>query len=148
MELNDVVNLAFHEFFERQQYLPRGEAMNDGPLCGGVRMKPRKRPKLRNIPPIDWPNLTDEALEKLHTLVEAERQRRWFMQRPRSPVDDLHDSGRTPHPSHAEAFDTYHCQTHGTRYLSRGELRQEERDETCVYVCTLCSQVTDPTPLF
>jgi len=48
----------------------------------------------------------------------------------------------------AEAFDTYHCRSHGTRYLSRGELRQEERDETCVYVCTLCGQVADPTPLF
>ncbi len=29
-----------------------------------------------------------------------------------------------------------------------GELLQEERDETYVYVCTLCGQVTDPTPLF
>ena len=49
-------------------------------------MNPRKRPTLRHIPPIDWPNLTDEALEELRTLVEAERQRRWFAQRPRAPV--------------------------------------------------------------
>ncbi len=111
-------------------------------------MNPRKHPTLGDIPPIDWPNLTDEALETLQTLVEAERQRRWFAQRPRAPVDDLHDSGRTPHPAHAEAFDTYHCRTHGTRYLSRGELRQDAREETCVYVCTLCGQVADPTPLF
>ncbi len=59
-------------------------------------MNPRKRPTLRHIPPIDWPNLTDEALEELRTLVEAERQRRWCTQRPRAPVDDLLDSGRTP----------------------------------------------------
>jgi hypothetical protein len=122
--------------------------MSDGPLRGGARMKPRKHPTPMNIPRIDWPNLTDEALEELHTLVEAERQRRWFARRPRSPVDELHDSGRTPHPAHAEAFDTYLCRTHGTRYLSRGELRQEEKDETDVYVCTLCGQVADPTPLF
>jgi hypothetical protein len=122
--------------------------MRDGPLCGGARMNPRKHPTLRDIPPIDWPNLTDEALETLQTLVEAERQRRWFTQRPRAPVDDLHDSGRMPHPAHAEAFDTYHCRTHGTRYLSRGELRQDAREGTCVYVCTLCDQVADPTPLF
>jgi hypothetical protein len=63
-------------------------------------------------------------------------------------MDDLHDSGRTPHPAHAEAFDTYHCRTQGTRYLSRGELRQDAREETCVYVCTLRGQVADPTPLF
>jgi hypothetical protein len=111
-------------------------------------MKPPKHPTPRNVPCIDWPNLTDEALEELGTLVEAERQRRWFARRPRSPVDDLHDSARAPQPVHAEAFDTYHCLSHGTRYLSRGELRQEERDETCVYVCTLCGQVADPTPLF
>jgi hypothetical protein len=99
------------------------------------------------VPPIDWPNLTDEALEALRTLVEAERQRRWA-QRPRSPVDDLGAVGRAPEPAHAEAFDTYHCRSHGTRYLSRGELRQAEPEETGVYVCTLCGQVADPTPLF
>jgi hypothetical protein len=111
-------------------------------------MNPRKRPTSRHIPPIDWRNLTDEALEELRTLVEAERQRRWLVQRPSSPVDELHDSPCMPHPSHVEAFDTYHCRRRGTRYLSRGELRQEARDETCVYVCTLCGQVADPTPLF
>jgi len=46
----------------------------------------------------------------------------------------------------AEAFDTYHCPTHGPRRYSRGEVRQAERDETCLYVCTLCGQVADPTP--
>ena len=111
-------------------------------------MRPRKLPTPKKVPPIDWRNLTDEALEELRTLVEAERQRRWLARRPSAPVDALHDSPRTPHPTHAEAYDTYHCRLHGTRYLSRGELRQEERDETSVYVCTLCDQVTDPTPLF
>ena len=111
-------------------------------------MKSPKPPRPRNAPHIDWPNLTDEALEELRTRVEAERQRRWLARRPRAPVDDLHDSDRTAHPTHAEAFDTYHCRRHGTRRLSRGELRQEERDATGVYVCTLCGQVADPTPLF
>ncbi len=111
-------------------------------------MKPPKPPTPRSIPHIDWLNLTDEALEELRTRVEAERQRRWLAQRPSSPVDELYDSGRDPHPAHAEAFDTYHCRTHGTRYLSRGELRQDEWGETCVYLCTLCGQIADPTPLF
>jgi hypothetical protein len=111
-------------------------------------MKPRKYRTSRHIPPIDWPNLTDEALEELRTLVEAEQQRRWLTRRPSTPVDELHDTPRTPEPVHIEAFDTYHCRAHGTRYFSRGELRQEARDETYVYVCTLCGQVADPTPLF
>jgi len=59
-------------------------------------MNPRKRPTPRHVPRLDWPNLTDEALEQLRTLVEAERQRRWCTQRPRALVDDLLDSGRTP----------------------------------------------------
>jgi hypothetical protein len=105
-------------------------------------------PTPEHVPDIDWPNLTDEALEALRTLVEAERQRRWLARRLLSPVDELHDSPRMPHPTHVEVFDTYHCRRHGTRYLSRGELRQEERAETFVYVCTLCDQVADPTPLF
>jgi hypothetical protein len=111
-------------------------------------MNPRKRPTSRHIPRIDWPNLTDEVLEELRSLVEAERQRRWLARRPSSPVDELHDSPRTPHPTHVEAFDSYHCRAHGTRYLSRGELRQEAQGEIFVYVCTLCGQVADPTPLF
>jgi hypothetical protein len=111
-------------------------------------MKPPKPPTPRNAPHIDWPNLTDEALEELRTLVEAERQRRWLARRLSAPVDELHDAPRTPHPTHVEAFDTYHCRRHGTRRLSRGELRQEERGETFIYVCTLCNQVADPTPLF
>jgi hypothetical protein len=111
-------------------------------------MNPPKPPTPRHVPPIDWPHLTDEALEELRALVEAERERRWLARRPRAPVDELHDSARTPDPAHAEVFDTYHCRAHGTRYLSRGELRQAEREETGVYVCTLCGQVADPTPLF
>ena len=111
-------------------------------------MTPSKPPTPRHVPRMDWPNLTDEALEELRTLVEAEQQRRWRARQPRAPVDDLYDSAQAPQPTHAEAFDTYHCLHHGTRYLSRGELRQEARDETCVYVCTLCGQVADPTPLF
>jgi hypothetical protein len=111
-------------------------------------MKPPKPPPPRNVPRIDWPNLTDEALEELRRLVEAERERWWFARRPRAPIDDLYDSGRAPQPAHTEAFDTYHCRSHGMRRISRGELRQEARDETCVYVCTLCGQVADPTPLF
>jgi hypothetical protein len=111
-------------------------------------MTPPTPPTPKHVPCIDWPNLTDEALEALHTLVEAERQRRWLARQPRAPVDDLYDSARAPQPAHAEAFDTYHCRRHGTRYVSRGELRQEQRDASVVYVCTLCGQVADPTPLF
>jgi hypothetical protein len=111
-------------------------------------MKSPKPQKPRSIPPIDWRNLTDEALEALRTLTEAERQRRWLVRQPHSPVDALHDAPRTPEPAHAEAFDTYHCRRHGTRYLSRGELHQQERGDTFVYVCTLCGQVADQTPLF
>jgi hypothetical protein len=105
-------------------------------------------PTPEHVPPIDWPNLTDDALEELCRLVEAERGRRWRTRRPRPPVDELYDSARAPHPAHVEAFDTYHCRRHGTRRISRGELRQEERDESFVYVCMLCGGVADPTPLF
>jgi hypothetical protein len=111
-------------------------------------MTPPQQPSPQHVPPIDWPNLTDEALEELRTLVEAEQQRRWVARRPRAPVDELYDSARTPQPAHAEAFDTYHCRRHGTRHLSRGELRQEAQEETWVFVCTLCGQVADPTPRF
>jgi hypothetical protein len=40
-------------------------------------------------------------------------------------------------------FDTYFCATHGPRRQSLGEVRQEERDEVCLYVCTLCGRVAD-----
>jgi hypothetical protein len=141
---------------EVNAYLDRMHTSEDIPLMvmeafeavGGTRMNPSKPPMPEHVPPIDWPNLTDEALEELRTLVEAERQRRWLARRPRAPVDELHDAGRAPQPIHAEVFDTYHCRAHGTRYLSRWELRQAERDETGVYVCTLCGEVADPTPLF
>jgi hypothetical protein len=96
-------------------------------------MTPPKPQTSKNVPPIDWPNLTDEALEELRTLVETEQQRRWAAHRLRSPVDDLGAVGREPEPAHVEAFDTYHCRSHGTRYLSRGELREAEQEETCVY---------------
>jgi hypothetical protein len=111
-------------------------------------MKLPKQPMPRKVPRIDWLNLTDEALEELRRLVDAERERRWFARRPRTPVDDLYNSGRAPQPAHTEAFDTYHCRSHGTRRVSRGELLQEEREETCAYVCTFCGQVANPTPLF
>jgi hypothetical protein len=52
--------------------------------------------------------------------------------------------GSADRPAMGEAFDTYHCPTHGARRDSRGEVRQAERDETCVYVCTVCGQVADP----
>jgi hypothetical protein len=122
--------------------------MSEGTLCEGERMTPPKTLTPGNVPRIDWPNLTDDALEELRMLVEAERERRWFARQPRSSVDELYNSGRAPHPAHAEAFDTYHCLNHGTRRISRRELRPEERHETVVYMCTLCGQVTDPTPLF
>ena len=44
----------------------------------------------------------------------------------------------------AAVLDVYHCPTHGARRYSCGEVRQEERDETCVYVCTACGLVADP----
>jgi hypothetical protein len=111
-------------------------------------MTPLEPPMPSDVPPIDWPNLTDDALEELRTLVAAEQHRRWVARQPRAPVDVLYDSPRVPQPADAEAFDTYHCRRHGTRRLSWGELRQEAREETYVYVCTLCGLVADPTPLF
>jgi hypothetical protein len=73
-------------------------------------MKPPQHPTPRNVPRIDWPNLTDEALEELRMLVDAELERRWFARRPRSPVDDLYDSGRVPA-----------CSRGGLRYLPLSE---------------------------
>ena len=52
-------------------------------------MKPPKQPTPRNVPRIDWPNLTDEALEELRRLVEAERERR--LSRP--VLDALYETG-------------------------------------------------------
>jgi hypothetical protein len=40
-------------------------------------MTPRKPQTPRNVPPIDWPNLTDKALEEFRMLVETEREHRW-----------------------------------------------------------------------
>jgi hypothetical protein len=43
--------------------------------------------------------------------------------------------------------DTYYCTGGcGERRRSKGEVRQEERDETCLYVCTACGKVADPLP--
>jgi hypothetical protein len=42
------------------------------------------------------------------------------------------------------ALDTYHCPTHGVRSRRRGEVRQAEIDEVCLYVCTRCGEVADP----
>ena len=47
----------------------------------------------------------------------------------------------------SEAFDTSHDPTHGPCRDSRSEVYPAECDETCLYVCTLCDQVADPTPL-
>jgi hypothetical protein len=52
--------------------------------------------KLKDRCPPDTDRGLDEALEELHTFVEAERQRRWFLRRPGSSVDELHDAGSTP----------------------------------------------------
>ena len=43
------------------------------------------------------------------------------------------------------ALDTYHCPTHGVRSRRRGEVRQAEVDEVCLYVCRACGQIADPT---
>jgi len=52
-----------------------------------------------------------------------------------------------PKAHKADDFDTYQCPTHGARRYSHGEVRQAERDETCIYVCTACGRVADPTPI-
>jgi hypothetical protein len=44
----------------------------------------------------------------------------------------------------AAVLDVYHCPTHGVRRYSLGEVRQAERDETCLYVCADCGEVADP----
>ena len=44
----------------------------------------------------------------------------------------------------AAVSDVYHCPTHDVRRYSLGEVRQAERDETCVYVCADCGEVADP----
>jgi hypothetical protein len=43
------------------------------------------------------------------------------------------------------ALDTYHCPTRGVRSRRRGEVRQAEIDEVCLYVCTRCGEVADPS---
>lgn len=45
-----------------------------------------------------------------------------------------------------EAEDTCYCRNCGERSKSSGEVRQEERDEVCLYVCTACNQIADETP--
>jgi hypothetical protein len=46
-----------------------------------------------------------------------------------------------------EAEDTcYYCRNCGHRSKLRGEVRQEERDETCLYVCTICNEIVDEIP--
>jgi hypothetical protein len=68
--------------------------------------------------------------------------------RRRVTTEMLHQwrKGRLDNDGEDGPFDTYHCPTHGARRYSRGEVRQAESDETCLYVCTLCGQVVDPTP--
>jgi hypothetical protein len=45
----------------------------------------------------------------------------------------------------ADALETYRCPTHGVRHRHRGEVRQAEVDEVCLYVCSACGQIADPT---
>jgi hypothetical protein len=59
-------------------------------------------------------------------------------------VDDLRDR-IAQLLCEADALDTYHCPTHGVRSRRRGEVRQAEVDEVCLYVCSACSQIADPT---
>jgi hypothetical protein len=45
----------------------------------------------------------------------------------------------------ADALETSHGPTHGVRSRRRGEVRQAEVDEVCLYVCRACGQIADPT---
>jgi hypothetical protein len=59
-------------------------------------------------------------------------------------VDDLRDRiARLMRE--ADALETYHCPTHGVRSRRRGEVRQAEVDEVCLYICCACGQIADPT---
>ena len=42
-----------------------------------------------SLPEIDWQSLTDDELDQLIQLAQAEQRRRWEAQRPPSLVDDL-----------------------------------------------------------
>ena len=50
-------------------------------------------------------------------------------------------AGEAPAERLQDLTDLYDCPTHGARCFSRGEVRPAERDEVCLYVCTLCGQV-------
>jgi hypothetical protein len=40
VEIKDVVNLAFHEFFERRQYLPEQKLRRDDPIARTLKLEP------------------------------------------------------------------------------------------------------------
>ena len=50
---------------------------------------------------------------------------------------------RCPCHSWVQEFDVVYCPTHGARRKSVREVRQEARDEVCLYVCTRYGQVAD-----
>jgi hypothetical protein len=78
--------------------------------------------------------LSDDELLDLADAILQELARRRQASRPRSFIEDVRAS---------IAVDAYRCPTHGTRLASRGEVRQAERDEVCLYVCSLCGRVAD-----
>jgi hypothetical protein len=59
-------------------------------------------------------------------------------------VDDLRDR-IAQLLREADALETYHCPTHGVCSRRRGEVRQAEVDKVCLYVCSACGQIADPT---
>jgi hypothetical protein len=84
-----------------------------------------KRQIIAKLPPADF---TIDSQEIIDFMVKAVKQ-------------ELEGSNR--HVM-ATVVDVFHCPTHGARRYSGGEVRPEERDETCVYVCTACGLVADP----
>lgn len=43
-------------------------------------------------------------------------------------------------------FDECLCENCGYRYKSKDQVRQVERDETCLYACTNCETIVDENP--
>jgi hypothetical protein len=81
--------------------------------------------------------LSDDELDALTELITAEQASRRTRRQPLLWVDDIRAG------IEAQRQDTYTCPTHGARRKSLAEVRQAERDEVCLYVCTLCGQVAD-----
>jgi hypothetical protein len=55
-----------------------------------------------SLPEIPWSTLTDDELDELLLLAEAEEQRRWYARRPRSLVDDLRTAMSAQPDKHPE----------------------------------------------